>query len=380
MAFEHDDLFTRKSSARQATGFFAKLAASVLMVWSAMATPAPAHSASGSPSTNYVTTINSVQPSASGFTVKSIEQGSRLEVRWKQGDPIVIAGYEGEPYLRIGPDGVDENRLSPAAYINRDRLGKTAPPADVDAEAAPAWKTVSGRPLARFHDHRAHYMGSVRPESVDANPGARQTIQQFDVPISQGEQSYLVVGVVEWVPNKSPALYLVVAVALFGALVATALWAGRSVVRGKAIRPLIVGALSALVVTDVVHLIGIAGGVAGGSLLGRAITIGYASIAAWLIAGVSALLWLRGRPDALYLTTFAAGLITLVGGVADLSVLSKPSVVFLWSSSLARWCVAATLGLGLGLVVAAILLTRPNPQDESDLEHNLVVGGETVAD
>jgi hypothetical protein len=91
-----------------------------------------------------------------------------------------------------------------------------------------------------------------------------------------------------------------------------------------------------------------------------------------VIAGVSATLWLRGRPDALYLTTFAAGLMTLVGGIADLSALTKPSVVFMWSAGLARWCVALTLGLGVGLVIAAILLTRPATPP---LEQMAVVAG-----
>ena len=67
----------------------------------------------------------------------------------------------------------------------------------------------------------------------------------------------------------------------------------------------------------------------------------------------------RGRDDALYLLTFAGGIITLVGGMADLTVLSRTSVVFAYSITLARTVVALTLGLGIGLVVASVLLTRP---------------------
>ncbi len=355
--------------------------------WAA-APPVQAHSAAGSPSSNYTTTIQSLEPAASGFSVRSIEQGSRLEVRWISGEPVVVGGYEGEPYLRIGPDGVEENRSSPATYINRNRQGTTAAPDSVDADSPPQWLRVSNTPVARFHDHRAHFMGSVPPESVDLRPKDRQTIQSFDVPIAQGGTQHTVSGVVEWVPDSSPVLFFAVAFGLIVALVGVALWAGKSAHRRNAVRPLIICALSALVAVDVLHLAGIAGGVAGGSWIGRIFSIGYASVAAWVIALISAALWLKGRPDALYLTTFAAGLMTLVGGIADLSILSKPAVVFQWSPLLARWCVALTLGLGIGILVAAVLMTRPASDGVGGLEdsdsgfdvsgHETIVGSEPV--
>ncbi len=352
---------------------FVRMAAAVLVVTWTNTAPAQAHSAAGSPSSNYTTTIRSVLPEPKGFTVRSIEQGSRLEVRWTSGEPAVVSGYEDEPYLRIGPDGVEENRSSPATYVNRDRRGTTAAPQTIDAQATPRWVAVSDRPVARFHDHRAHYMGSVPPQAVDRQPNLRRTIQRFDVPISQGKQKYVVSGVVEWVPSSSPVQYLAVSTAIIAVLVVAALWAGVSLTRRMTVRPLIIGALGALILVDFVHLAGIAGGVAGGSPVGRAISIGYASIAAWVIAVVSAVLWLKGRPDALYLTTFAAGLMTLVGGIADLSILGKPAVVFQWAPSLARWCVALTLGLGIGILVAAVLLTRPSDSDA-------IIGNERVGD
>jgi hypothetical protein len=221
------------------------------------------------------------------------------------------------------------------------------------------WVKVSDEPVARFHDHRAHYMGSVPPESVERDPGRQQVVQSFEVPIVRGTTRHVVSGIVEWLPNSAGVRFWVVSALLVLMLGAAAMWAGTNESRRLTVRPLIIGALGLLVLVDFVHLVGIAGGVVGGSVIGRMISIGYASIAAWVIAGVSATLWLRGRPDALYLTTFAAGLMTLVGGIADLSVLTKPSVVFMWSAGLARWCVALTLGLGVGLVIAAILLTRP---------------------
>jgi hypothetical protein len=354
--------------------FAALLALVSALCWSGAA-PAVAHSAAGSPSSNYKTTIESVEPSPVGFSVRSIEQGSRLEVRWTSGQPLVVEGYDGEQYLRIGPNGVEENRSSPATYINRNRQGTSAAPESVDPAGPPQWVKVSAIPIGRFHDHRAHFMGSVPPESVTAGPKARQTIQQFDVPILQGSTQHVVSGIVEWIPNTSPWPYLAVAAALAAFLVGVAAWAGKSIVQRLSIRPLFIGALSTLVVVDMVHLAGITGGVAGGSFASRFLSIGYASVAAWVIAEISAVLWVKGRPDALYLTTFAAGLMTLVGGIADVSILSKPSVVFLWSPELARWCVALTLGLGIGILTAAILLTRPSADVTSGQPQPETVGG-----
>jgi hypothetical protein len=321
---------------------------------------ASAHSAAGSPSSNYRTTITSITPRPTSFTVRSIEQGSRLEVSWLSGEPLIVTGYEGEPYLELGASGVRENQLSAATFINRDRNGTTGPPNSVNPDAAPQWKSVSTSHTARFHDHRAHYMGSVPPEKVTANPDKLQLVQEpFEILIRQGRSEYVVAGVVEWVPGPSPTTFIGAAFAVALSLAALAWWAGVTTSRRLKVRPLIVSAIIGLVAVDVLHLVGIAGGVSGGNLFGRLLTIGYASIVAWILALVSALLWVRNRNDALYLTTFAAGLMTLVGGVADLSILSKSSVVFKWSPTIARWSVALTIGLGIGLVIAAVLLTRP---------------------
>ena len=46
---------------------------------------------------------------------------ARLELTNDTDTDVIVRATEGEPYLRIGPDGVFENLLSPATYINRTR-------------------------------------------------------------------------------------------------------------------------------------------------------------------------------------------------------------------------------------------------------------------
>jgi hypothetical protein len=330
------------------------------LVWLLFAAaPSQAHSAEGSAASNYQTVLNPLNPTPTGFAVREIEQGNRLEVRWLRGDPVIVDGVYDEPYLRIGPDGVEENLQSPATYTNRTRDGSAPIPDDLNPDGPPEWKRTSSEPVARFHDHRIHYMGSVPPEQVENEPTKPHLISPFLIVLRQGSAVSELTGEVRWVPSPNPTKFYVVAVA-FGVIAgALGLWAGVSRLRRRSARPFVLLLLAVLVVVDVIHLVGIAGGVQGGSVLGRMITIGYASMAAWVLAMLSAVLWLRGRDDALYLTTFAAGLMTLVGGIADIGIMSKSAVVFLWSGDVARWTVALTLGLGAGLVTAAVLLTRP---------------------
>jgi hypothetical protein len=342
------------------------------------ASPASAHSAEGSPASNYRTFVDGITPRSDTFAIDVIEEGNRLELRWLSGDPIIVPGYDDEPYLRLGPTGVEENRRSPTTYLNRDRMGTTSPPADLDAEATPDWVRVSAEPVARFHDHRAHYMGSVPPQQVEARPNEEHLVQEFSIALTQGSQEHLVTGRVMWVPGQLPVAAIGTSVGLGVAVIALAVWAGVNADRRRLVKLPIIGALMMLVVVDVVHLLGIAGGPQGGSVLGRVFTIGYASIAAWVMALVSAFLWLQHREDALYLATFAAGLMTLVGGVADISILSKSAIVFWWPDTLARWSVALTLGLGVGLVVAAVLLTRPVTGQSGEGRAGAVIAGEAV--
>ncbi len=350
-----------------------RIGAIVCVLMMVFAPAASAHSASGSPSSNYRTVIDSTTPSSTGFAIKVIEEGSRLQVTWLSGEPVIIPGYQDEPYLQVGPDGVQENVRSAATYVNRDRMGTTELPAEVDEDAAPKWRRVSSQPVARFHDHRAHWMLADPPEIVTKNPNQQQQVQEFEIKLRQGAATSTVVGRVLWVPGPSPIAKFVAAGVLAVLIVLAAAWAGVKPIRRKVVKPLIIGALIALIVVDVTHLVGIVGGVQGGSMIGRLASVGYASMAAWVMALISVVLWIRGREDALYLATFAAGLMTLVGGVADLSILSKSSIVFAWPDELARWSVALTLGLGVGIVIAAVLLTKPARPMDRDVPSIVVV-------
>jgi len=74
------------------------------------------------------------------------------------------------------------------------------------------------------------------------------------------------------------------------------------------------------------------------------------------LAGALAIVWLlRRRSDGLATAGMAGTLIALLGGVSDVSALSRSEVPFGFGAGLARLAVAASIGLGFGLAVATAL-------------------------
>ena len=99
-----------------------------------------------------------------------------------------MLGYDGEPYLRVGPRGVFENTRSPATYLNR---------------SATAAGTRRSRPMrarrrdgsrcrrdstAHWHDHRAHFMGTDDPPIVQRNRDHRFVFDHWTVTMLHGRR------------------------------------------------------------------------------------------------------------------------------------------------------------------------------------------------
>jgi hypothetical protein len=332
---------------------------------------ASAHSASNAPASNYVSRIQSITPKPTTWKARVIEAGSRLEVEWLSGAELTMADYAGDPYLRVGRDGVFENMQSPATYINRDRQGSTSStpiPENLKPEGPPQWRQVSKETVARIHWHPIHYMGSEPPPQVKRNPKKEHLVQTYDPPVSivQGSVTYEIKGDVRWIPGPSPVVPLVVGGA-FGLLVAGSCIMLRRTNRMAKARTVFAVAMFALIVVDALHLLGIAFGVEGGSGAGRVLGIGWVSVVAWVMGLGSLIALLKGKFDALYICVFAAGIMTLVGGLSDLQILSVSSVAFAFSLPLARYAIALTIGLGVALIVTGVILTGVRSPEGDDL-------------
>ncbi len=346
----------RTTNVRARVGTAARIA--VLVATSAVvivcldASAAAAHTASGPRPTNYRTTLESVSPRIAGVSIRIVDLGNKVELTNRTATDVTVLGYDGEPYLRVGPDGVYENLRSPATYLNRTRAGTTPVPAiarGTGASTPPRWHRVSGSHTVRWHDHRVHFMGTSPPAAVRAAPDAFHIVNpQWTLVYRYGARDVVVHGRLDWVPGPSGWPWVPVAAGLFVlSLVVT---------RGKA-RGGLIAAIVALVAIDVSHTIGAevarAGSVAGKSL--QFIGDNWVSLIVWVLAAFTIWAVGRRRTEAFFGVLLVGAMVALVSGVTDLSYLWKSQLPSIGPDVVARGAVAAMLGLGFGLAVGALL-------------------------
>ncbi|MDQ1391563.1 MAG: hypothetical protein QOF30_540 [Acidimicrobiaceae bacterium] len=323
------------------------------------AQPASAHTVSGVGATNWKSVLTSVTPALPGLTVKLVEGGSRIELI-NHGPEVLVFGYEGEPYLRVGPQGVFENLQSPATYLNCSRTGCSFP-AGLNKDGPPQWKKISSGQTTRWHDHRAHFMGSQLPPDVAQSPNKIHQEADWVITMTQGSTPITVKGNYTWIPGSSPLPWLLVALALAALGAALGLLGAWGV-------PLAV-ALLVVTVNDVYHAVGIAWFWSGSFVyrLEQFFSGSFYSFVGWALGIVAAWLLMRRRVDGLYAAVFAGGSAALFTGLLDITVLSRSQAPFGGSLSVDRVTVVISLGLGLGVAIGALIGIRASrPELELD--------------
>ncbi len=330
-----------------------RLAARALLLGCALvlvvASPASAHGTAQVPATDYEVEVRSITPAVEGLRVRAVDDGNRVELENDSGTEVTVLGYDDEPYLRVGPDGVFRNRRSPAVYWNRQQNQQaitSAPPAGYDAKQPPSWEHLSDGHVARWHDHRVHYQGG-------APDGGAQTVLRWELPVLRGDQRVTIAGDVRYLPPPSPAPYLAYAVVL-----AIVLCLGARTKRWPTV----------LLVTLALLLFG-----AGTQLVGEwgATTLSLPSrigehvyVFAGLALGVGAFVWLvvrRHRPyDATPIALLAGVALVLASGLTGLPLLAHSVLPSTLPAALVRFLVATTIGAGVAtVVVTAMKLRRP---------------------
>jgi hypothetical protein len=325
--------------------------ASSLLALVAGATPAGAVDSS-----NFQTRLHAVQPRPQGIEVRVIEIGNRLELVNRTNTEVVVLGYEEEPYLRVGPAGVFENRRSPATYLNRDRQATSPVPEDADPTAPPEWTKVSSSRTARWYDHRVHWMGAILPPTVRQEPGERHVvIPEWTVTFRHGNTPFMATGELAWVPGPSPAPWLMLAILPVGGaflLVGTLMWSG---VRSWWPRPIAAAALLLVALTAL-------------AAFGREPPRVHPVLAlSWLGAVVGAVLLVRRRRVGLYVTVLASAGIASFAGIALLGDLSRSQLPSGLPDGLARGSVAVAIGLSLAIVATSLLASRRASSGDSHL-------------
>lgn len=187
---------------------------------------AAANAHQGNP--NFRSEITSISPAAlaEGLEMSVKNFDDNIELVNRTGKAVLIKGYDGEPYVRFGSDGlVEVNLNSPAYYLNEDRLGDVALPERADSKAAPEWEEVDDTGTWSWHDHRSHYMSEGIPPQV-SDESVVTKVFDYTIPMRIGGTPVEASGTLTWVGSDSSVpvlpfvgLGLLVVAALAGAFV-----------------------------------------------------------------------------------------------------------------------------------------------------------------
>jgi hypothetical protein len=292
-------------------------------------------------------------------SVHLLDLGNRVELVNRGAVDVIVLGYQGEPYLRVGPTGIFENRRSPSVALNRATATSTpttTPPSNPGAVGPPSWHRTGGGRAVRWRDRRTRWEGPA-PAAVKASPDRRQVVvPQWLIALRRGTADATVAGRITYVPGPSPVPWLAVAAVL---LVVTA--AGGLLRRWG---PALSGALALIVAVDVVHSFGIAAATHDPVLtqLSRVVLGGIVATLGWVTGAVAIGPLQDEREGGVVGAAVAGFLLAAFSGLGDVTTLTRSQVPYAFSAAAARAAVAITMGVGLGLAVAAVVVFRRHPE------------------
>lgn len=327
-----------------------------VMVVLVPAVPAQAHPAGIQAAVDYRTRITAITPAVAGVRVRYIADGSRLELRNDSGRTIEVVGYQGEPMLRVRPDGVWQNTRAPSLYV--DKVGVAVNPA-ADGHAPPQWQRISDVPLARWQDHRAWWHGSP-PPAVRADPSRVHRVLDWQVPLRDGVTTAQIIGTLDWVPPPDPGRWWVAVLLLAAAIGALGLIASATGTWAAAVRVGLAGFASAVAVATMGYPLLVV--IDNAELRAGSIALAVLSQVLPLAVGLAlmaagGLLVARREVGDFGLAT-AAVCAALLVGAANAPVFSHSVAPITADGWWARLAVAITLGGGAGLAGAGVLRMR----------------------
>jgi hypothetical protein len=314
--------------------------AACLITSVATAPAAWAHGDTTEPSaTNYVSHITGLTTPIPGVTVRMVDASTNIELRNDGPDDVIVLGYDGETYLRIGPAGAFVNARSPTPSMNDPSALASTPTTQVPT-ADPIWRPMGPQPVARWHDHRTHWMGSDAPPSGDQSM-ARVVTPYWTLPLEVGGQHVDVTGDVEWLPPPSALPFLVLAAAIALLLLVVAMV-------DEVVGPLAIGGLT--IVVGVVECVAVLGSPEATASV-ELIVFGPVAIAA--VGGGGWFLAHDDRRSGRLLIVVAAVVVGTLAGFMKVPYLNANEVPSPLPGWLARADVAVAMGVGAaaGLVV-----------------------------
>lgn len=348
-----------------------RLVASLIVV--AIMTPANSAAAHGGTDTdvtsNYRTRITD-PPDVASLAVRTVDLDGSVELTWSGAGTVLVLGYENEPFLRFDGTGVAQNLNSPATYLNQDRYANTDIPDDVDAQASPDWELVATTRSYQWHDHRTHWMSPIPPPQVNANPDRPHTIfERWEIPLTVDDRPVTIAGDLTWTPPPTTWMWLAAATAIAlvcVAALATSRWRLAAVVlAGLGVIAMLVDTIGYVARLD-------------DTTANKATAFLYCFIA--MAATIRLAIHARRRTPDPTLAMMTVGLIlTVMGGLDRVDVLSASNYYSTLPVGIARIATVVSLGIGVALVARfgaflvqvirdprGTLASNPNPRAEPE--------------
>jgi hypothetical protein len=117
--------------------------------------------------------------------------------------PVELTALDGsgDPFLRIGPEGVLANQASPYWYLTNSPNGDATVPPDARPGAPPRWARVAAEPAWGWFEHRLHPGPRAVPKRTRAAAKAA-TLAKWTVPLEYGGQPVTVRGRIRYEPER----------------------------------------------------------------------------------------------------------------------------------------------------------------------------------
>jgi hypothetical protein len=172
----------------------------------AFATPAAAHE--GNPAVRVELDAASVPEGLEVEVVASVTD--QLVVSNPSGDVLEILDDNGDPFLRIGPEGVDANLNAVGWYQTNNPFGTSDIPDRAVAGAAPDWAKVAAEPSWGWFDHRLH-PADVRIPPEIAEAGQPAELARWQVPVRWRGAEQALAGAIVYRPIRGSVVAELVA-------------------------------------------------------------------------------------------------------------------------------------------------------------------------
>jgi hypothetical protein len=199
-------IHTRNATARRRA---LQLALAMVAALAVLAVPGVASADAAQPG-GTKSVIDKLNPPTEGVRLEAVGGDAFLELTVEPGREVVVMGYQGEPYLRVTPEGtVEQNRLSPAVGLNTARFGGDVQNG-ADSLAPPDWEEIGNDGRVAWHDHRSHWMLEQDPTAAPDG-----VIIEFTIPLEVDGERVLATGRLLLVDQGLPwAPFVAVAVAI----------------------------------------------------------------------------------------------------------------------------------------------------------------------